>query len=202
MAVEVFVRGRSPSELYISLACSTPSRARSCFYPRERFTMERPNTIQLARCYRAILLQGRETGKARGPFIPRLKTLTFTHIFVNPGPDAPGTAEVPRAIQLGFPRFDGLGIRRTIKMWVMIRAKDRGMNGPLSVTRGTASCSPTGLERLIPAALLGNYPGNCVTASCCSSSQKGGQRATPGSLALTSYASQSPSGVTTSGLSR
>src|SRR5258708_6114124 len=33
---------------------STTSKTRSCFYPRERLTVERPNTIQLARCYQAV----------------------------------------------------------------------------------------------------------------------------------------------------
>jgi hypothetical protein len=64
---------------------------------------------------------------------PLAEALTFTHISVNPGLDAPGTAEVPRVIQLGFPRFDGLAIRRATKMWVMIRAEAEGLSGPLSV---------------------------------------------------------------------
>jgi hypothetical protein len=52
---EVFARSRSSSEWCLSLAWSTMSKVRSCFYPWERFTTERPNTIQLARCYGRIL---------------------------------------------------------------------------------------------------------------------------------------------------
>src|SRR5260221_9859824 len=33
---------------------STTSKTRSCFSPRERLTVERPNTMQLARCYQAV----------------------------------------------------------------------------------------------------------------------------------------------------
>ena len=33
---------------------STTSKTRSCCYPRERLTVERPNTMQLARCYQAV----------------------------------------------------------------------------------------------------------------------------------------------------
>src|SRR5258706_1759692 len=33
---------------------STTSKTRSCFYPRERLTVERPNPMQLARCYQAV----------------------------------------------------------------------------------------------------------------------------------------------------
>src|SRR5260221_3870573 len=33
---------------------STTSKTRSCLYPRERLTVERPNTMQLARCYQAV----------------------------------------------------------------------------------------------------------------------------------------------------
>jgi hypothetical protein len=54
----------------LALRTSTASKARSCFYPWERLTTERPNTIELARCYGAILAQASKTGTGRGPFIP------------------------------------------------------------------------------------------------------------------------------------
>ena len=54
----------------LALRTSTVSKARSCFYPWERFTTERPNTIELARCDGTILAQAGTTGHGRGPFIP------------------------------------------------------------------------------------------------------------------------------------
>src|SRR5258708_22959935 len=33
---------------------STTSKTHSCFCPREHFTVERPTTMQLARCYEAV----------------------------------------------------------------------------------------------------------------------------------------------------
>src|SRR5258706_15874833 len=63
---------------------STTSKTRSCFYPRERLTVERPNTIQLARCYQAVshissdarLRARRQSSpalKGRGPLPPKGK---------------------------------------------------------------------------------------------------------------------------------
>jgi hypothetical protein len=46
---------------------------RSCFYPWNRFTTQRLNRMELARCSRGVLASVRKTGKGRGPSIPRPK---------------------------------------------------------------------------------------------------------------------------------
>ena len=64
------MRGQSPSELYVSLACSTLSKVRSCFYPWERLTTERRKhdsvgkVLQQASCTTVLFRQEAE------PFIP------------------------------------------------------------------------------------------------------------------------------------
>ena len=56
------MRGQSPSELYVSLACSTLSKVRSCFYPWERFTMERPKHYSIGEVQSDLLSLLAQTG--------------------------------------------------------------------------------------------------------------------------------------------
>src|SRR5260370_25435875 len=72
---EVFVRGlasQAPPSCASRLRAAPCSTARLCLYPGDRFTLEHPNTIDVARWYGRILRLTEATGKGRGPFIPWL----------------------------------------------------------------------------------------------------------------------------------
>jgi hypothetical protein len=60
----------------LSSSSGTTSKVRSCFYPRERFTVERRKHDLVGKVQgvlSGILAQSRETGKGKGPCIPMPK---------------------------------------------------------------------------------------------------------------------------------
>src|SRR5215469_6896430 len=60
----------------LSSSSGTTSKVRSCFYPRERFTVERRKHDSVGKVQSvrpSILAQRGETGKGRGPCIPMPK---------------------------------------------------------------------------------------------------------------------------------
>jgi hypothetical protein len=73
----VFMGGEAPTSCASRLLQPHVSTVRSCVFPWDRFTTQRPNRMELARCSSGILASVRITGKGRGPGIPRLKIEGF-----------------------------------------------------------------------------------------------------------------------------
>ena len=75
------MRGQSPRELYVSLACSTLSKVRSCFYPWERLTTERRKHDSVGKVLQRKSSTTVLFRQEAEPFIPRLKAGAFWPIF-------------------------------------------------------------------------------------------------------------------------
>jgi hypothetical protein len=142
---DVFVRGRTPTELCISVTWSTTSKYARAFTRGSDLPRNAGNTMQLARCYGSILTQEKERGNESWPCIPWLQPRGFVaqicnghiHPFARQCASAPHPAQPPTSRQLSYPRcryhsatFCSLGYRTSPHIHVRL-----ALYGSLDPTR-------------------------------------------------------------------